>query len=63
MNALSEKNGGNSVPDYFGCNVFSLKTMRNYLSEKAYKSLSATIKFSGKLDPTIADEVADAMKN
>lgn len=51
-----------SIPDYYGENVFNLKTMRNYLSEEAYKSLSATIKTSGTLDPKIADEVADAMK-
>lgn len=53
---------GNSVPDYYGSNVFSLKTMRNYLSEKAYKSLSETIKNNGALDPNVADEVAEAMK-
>ncbi|MDP8212805.1 MAG: glutamine synthetase III [Candidatus Zapsychrus exili] len=51
-----------SVPDYYGENVFSLKTMRNYLSDKAYKTLSATIREGGDLDPKIADEVADAMK-
>jgi glutamine synthetase len=51
-----------TVPDYYGENVFSLKVMRNYLSERAYKSLSTTIKRAGKLDPSIADEVAEAMK-
>ena len=51
-----------SIPEYYGENVFSLKTMKKYLSEKAYKSLSATIKQGGKLDPKIADEVAEAMK-
>jgi glutamine synthetase len=55
--------GANSITEYYGQNVFSLKTMRNYLSEKAYKSISETIKNGGKLDPSIADEVADAMKN
>ncbi|MBF0386136.1 MAG: glutamine synthetase III [Candidatus Omnitrophica bacterium] len=56
------KNGISSISDFYGENVFSLKTMRNYLSEKAYKSLSNTIKTGGELDPSIADEVADAMK-
>lgn len=51
-----------AIPDYYGENVFSLKTMRNYLSDQAYKSLSVTIKVGGTLDPKIADEVADAMK-
>jgi glutamine synthetase len=36
--------------------------MRNYLSEKAYNSLRATIKEGHSIDPEIADEVADAMK-
>lgn len=51
------------VPEYFGKNVFSMKVMRNYLSDKAYKSLTKTIKEGGPLDPKIADEVADAMKS
>ena len=51
-----------SIQELYGENVFSLKVMRNYLSEKAYGSLSKTIKEGWKLDPTIADEVADAMK-
>ncbi len=51
-----------AIPEYYGENVFNLRTMRNYLSEKAYKSLSATIQNAGRLDPNIADEVADAMK-
>ncbi len=48
--------------DQFGENVFSLKTMRNYLSERAYKSLASTIVNGTALNPAIADEVADAMK-
>lgn len=51
-----------TVPDYYGENVFSLKVMKNYLSDKAFKSLSNTITTGGQLDPNIADEVADAMK-
>lgn len=59
---MSEQTTGRSVQDIYGTNVFSLKTMRNYLSEKAYKSLSDTIKNGTKLDANIADEVAEAMK-
>ncbi len=47
----------------FGENVFSIKAMRNYLSEAAFKSLSATILQGRPFDPAIADEVAGAMKN
>ncbi len=46
----------------FGENVFSVKTMRNYLSENAYASLVSTIQQGDTLNPAIADEVADAMK-
>lgn len=59
---MTPENGGNTIPDYYGSNVFGIKTMRNYLSEKAYKSLRETIENNGALDPGIADEVADAMK-
>src|SRR3989338_5304920 len=62
MNRLSELGDMESLPELFGKNVFNFKTMRNYLSEKAYNSLCTTIKEGGPLDPGIADEVADAMK-
>lgn len=51
-----------SIVELYGKNVFSLKVMRHCLSEKAFNSLSATIKEGGALDPDIADEVAEAMK-
>ncbi len=57
--------GGNfseQLPEYFGQNVFNLKTMREYLSDKAYASIEKTIKEGGKLEAAIADEVAEAMK-
>ena len=63
METVASITGVSSIQDIYGSNVFNLKTMRNYLSEKAYTSLSKTIKEAGKLDPSIADEVADAMKN
>jgi len=59
---MAELTGFQTVPEYYGEKVFSLKTMKNYLSEKAYKSLSATIKEGGKLDPFYANEYAEAMK-
>ncbi len=51
-----------SISELYGQNVFNLKTMRSCLSEKAYSSLSKTIQEGTKLDPAIADEVAEAMK-
>lgn len=62
MSELPDVKGIQSVEALYGKNVFSLKTMRSYLSEKAYKSIATTIKEGGRLDPSIADEVADAMK-
>ncbi|MDE2232079.1 MAG: glutamine synthetase III [Candidatus Omnitrophica bacterium] len=50
------------LPEHFGENVFSLKVMKEMLSPKAYASIERTIKEGGKLDATIADEVAEAMK-
>ena len=63
MTAKADWSGGVVSPiDYFGENVFSIKTMRSYLSESAADSLSDTLCRGSTLDPTIADEVADAMK-
>ncbi len=59
---MSKKLVSESPMGCYGENVFSVKTMRNYLSEKAYKSLASTICSGKTLDPKIADEVADAMK-
>ena len=50
-----------TVDEIYGENVFSLKNMRNYLSDNAFKSLVATIKEGRTLDPGIADEVADGL--
>ena len=62
MSDITDLTEFQSIPELYGSNVFSLKVMRNYLSEKAFNSLSETIKNGGTLDPHIADEVADAMK-
>jgi glutamine synthetase len=51
------------LPEYFGQNVFNLKVMKEVLSPKAYASIEKTIKEGGKVDASIADEVAEAMKN
>ncbi|MGD9874671.1 MAG: glutamine synthetase III [Kiritimatiellia bacterium] len=50
------------LTDIYGENVFSLKVMRDYLSDAAFKSLSGTIRSGATIDPGISDEVADAMK-
>ncbi|MBW6484764.1 MAG: glutamine synthetase III [Syntrophobacterales bacterium] len=47
----------------FGENVFNDKVMRERLPEAAYKKLMATINEGKPLDGTIADSVANAMKD
>ncbi len=49
--------------EVFGCNVFSDKVMRDRLPKAVYKSLKKTIQLGEKLDPSVADVVANAMKD
>ncbi|MCE9557101.1 MAG: glutamine synthetase III [Planctomycetes bacterium] len=49
--------------ELFACNVFSTNEMKTRLPKQVYKSLMKTIKSGEKLDPTIADAVASAMKD
>ncbi len=52
----------NEITEIYGENVFNSRTMRNYLSEKAFASLTRTISEGSALEAGIADEVAEAMK-
>lgn len=49
--------------EYFGCNVFSDQVMRERLPKNAYKSLRKTIEQGVRLDSSLADMVAVAMKS
>uniref|UniRef100_B8DRZ9 Glutamine synthetase catalytic region n=1 Tax=Nitratidesulfovibrio vulgaris (strain DSM 19637 / Miyazaki F) TaxID=883 RepID=B8DRZ9_NITV9 len=49
--------------ELFGCNVFNDKVMKDRLPKTVYKSLKKTIELGEKLDPSIADVVANAMKD
>lgn len=62
MKKFEERETPQAITEFYGENVFSLKNMRNYLSDKAYRSLLSTIREGKSIDPSIADEVADAMK-
>ncbi len=46
----------------YGSDTFGVKTMEKYLSKSAFKKMMLTIRQGGKLDTSIADEVAQAMK-
>lgn len=52
-----------SIETIFGCNVFNDVVMREALPKNTYKSLKKTIDEGLPLDPTIADVVANAMKD
>ena len=52
-----------NVSDYFGCLVFDERVMKAKLSSDVYKSLHKTIQRGTKLDPSVADAVAAAMKD
>ncbi len=46
----------------YGSDTFGVKTMEKYLSKSAFKKMMLTVRKGGKLDTSIADEVAQAMK-
>lgn len=55
-------NAADHITNIYGEDVFNLQTMRNYLPKDVYKKLLATIRTGYKLDPDIANDVANAMK-
>ena len=52
-----------NIPDIFGENVFNDKVMRSSLPKEVYKSLRKTIDAGEPIDMSIADTVANAMKD
>ena len=52
-----------TVPEYFGSLVFDTRVMKARLSADVYRSLKQTIQKGARLDPTVADAVASAMKD
>ena len=51
------------VKDLFGVNVFNEEVQRARLPKQVFKALQRTIKLGEKLDPSVADSVATAMKD
>ena len=58
----ADTNPRTPVPELFGANVFGLDQMRSRLSETAYRSLRSCMEHGQELDPALADQVANAMK-
>ena len=52
-----------TVPEYFGSLVFDTRVMKARLSADVYRSLKHTIQKGEKLDPSVANAVAAAMKD
>lgn len=53
----------NKISDYFATNVFTVDTMRTYLSKEAFSSVMSSIESGSKIDRSIADQVATSMKS
>ncbi|MBQ5837083.1 MAG: glutamine synthetase III, partial [Clostridia bacterium] len=53
----------NNIPEIFGSMVFNREVMKERLPEDVYKSLKHTIQRGDDLDITVANVVAEAMKN
>jgi len=50
------------ISEYYGENVFTEATMKNYLTEDAFESIKNAIHDGTKIDRATADQVASAMK-
>jgi glutamine synthetase len=61
MNCCDKKT--DSLPEVFGSNVFNASVMQARLPKGVYKKLKETIEEGKELDPSIADVVANAMKD
>lgn len=51
-----------NIPEMYGDDVLSLKVIRKYLSGDVFEKLEQTVKEGTSLDPSIANDVAQAMK-
>ena len=51
------------VSEYYGENVFNISTMRECLTNKAFKSVKNAMEAGERIDRSVADQVATAMKD
>jgi glutamine synthetase len=59
---LKTENRSSNVPLMFGANVFGAEQMRARLSDSAFRALRSCMEHGQELDPGLADQVANAMK-
>jgi len=62
IRSLPEMAGGMKVMEAFGSNTFNADAMKQKLPKAVYQSLQETIRRGSKLDHSIANEVAHAVK-
>ncbi|MFI5183515.1 MAG: glutamine synthetase III [Vicinamibacteria bacterium] len=62
IRSLPELSGGVKVAEIFGSNTFDAAAMKRKLPKSVFKSLQETIRRGTKLDASIANEVAHAVK-
>ena len=63
MNNVPAENKSNYIPELFGSMVFNDKVMKERLPKETYKALKKTMELGKSLDRTIANVVANAMKD
>ncbi len=51
------------ISDYFGINTFDKKKMKDLLSKDTYESIMSSINLGTRIDRSIAEQVASAMKS
>ncbi|PWG80782.1 glutamine synthetase III family protein [Pararcticibacter amylolyticus] len=50
------------ISDFFGCNVFDRRKMKDYLSKEAFQSVTDSVILGERIEREIAEQVASAMK-
>jgi glutamine synthetase len=63
LDSQAKKDKDSHATKIFGSNVFSFDVMKEMLPEKAFKAIKDTIRKGAPLDPSVADAVAQAMKD
>ncbi|HRD43725.1 MAG TPA: glutamine synthetase III, partial [Ferruginibacter sp.] len=59
--AETEIENTGAITTYFGENVFTLDTARQFLSDEAYKSLVASTKSGNKIDRNMGNQIANGL--
>lgn len=62
IRSVPEMAKGTRLLETFGCNTFNTEAMKHKLPKPVFESLQETIRRGKKLDPSIANEVAHAVK-